>query len=72
MLGLISLIKYIHSFIHSLTHSLEDKIRYLLTLDNENTSKIVGKYTHLMSQREKRSSNQRVILLFLYEYYRML
>ena len=26
----------------------DDKIRYLLTLDKENTSKIVGKYIHLM------------------------
>ena len=31
----------------------EDKTRYLLTLENENTSKIVGKYTYLMFQKRK-------------------
>ena len=31
----------------------ENEIRYLLTLENENTSKIVGKYTYLMFQRRK-------------------
>ena len=32
----------------------EDKIRYLpLTLKNETTSKIVGKYTYLMFQKRK-------------------
>ena len=31
----------------------EDKIRYLLTLENETTSKIVGKYTYLMFQKRK-------------------
>ena len=31
----------------------DDKIRYLLTLDKENTSKIVGKYIHLMFQKRK-------------------
>ena len=31
----------------------EDKIKYLLTLENENTSKIVGKYTYLMFQKRK-------------------
>ena len=31
----------------------EDKIRYLLTLENESTSKIVGKYTYLMFQKRK-------------------
>ena len=31
----------------------EDKIRYSLTLENENTSKIVGKYTYLMFQKRK-------------------
>ena len=31
----------------------EDKIKYLLTLENEPTSKIVGKYTYLMFQRRK-------------------
>ena len=30
-----------------------DKIRNLLTLENENTSKIVGKYTYLMFQKRK-------------------
>ena len=31
----------------------EDRIRYLLTLENETTSKIVGKYTYLMFQKRK-------------------
>ena len=31
----------------------EDKIRYLLNLENETTSKIVGKYTYLMFQKRK-------------------
>ena len=31
----------------------EDKIRYLLTLENETTSKIVGKYTYLVFQKRK-------------------
>ena len=31
----------------------EGKIRYLLTLENETTSKIVGKYTYLMFQKRK-------------------
>ena len=31
----------------------ENEIRYLLTLENENTSKIVGKYTYLMFQKRK-------------------
>ena len=31
----------------------EDKIRYLLTLETETTSKIVGKYTYLMFQKRK-------------------
>ena len=31
----------------------EDKIKYLLTLENETTSKIVGKYTYLMFQKRK-------------------
>ena len=31
----------------------EGKIKYLLTLDNENTSKIIGKYIHLMFQKRK-------------------
>ena len=31
----------------------EDMIRYLLTLENETTSKIVGKYTYLMFQKRK-------------------
>ena len=31
----------------------EDKIRYLLTLENEITSKIVGKYTYVMFQKRK-------------------
>ena len=31
----------------------EDTIRYLLTLENETTSKIVGKYTYLMFQERK-------------------
>ena len=38
-----------YSFLANLSD--EDKIRYLLTLDNENTSKVVGKYTHLMFQK---------------------
>ena len=29
----------------------EDKIRYLLTLENETTSNMVGKYTYLMFQK---------------------
>ena len=32
----------------------EDKIRYLFTLDKENTSKIVGRYIHLMLQKRKK------------------
>ena len=32
----------------------DDKIRYLLTIDKENTSKIVGKYIHLMFQKRKK------------------
>ena len=31
----------------------EDKIRYLLTLINKTTSKIVGKYAYLMFQKRK-------------------
>ena len=31
----------------------EDKIRYLLTLENETTSKTVGKYTYSMFQKRK-------------------
>ena len=31
----------------------EDKIKYSLTLENETTSKIVGKYTYLMFQKRK-------------------
>ena len=31
----------------------EDKMRYLLTLENETTSKIVGKHTYLMLQKRK-------------------
>ena len=31
----------------------EGKILYLLTLENETTSKIVGKYTYLMFQKRK-------------------
>ena len=31
----------------------EDKVKYLLTLENENTSKLVGKYTYLMFQKRK-------------------
>ena len=31
----------------------EDKIKYLLTLENETTSKIIGKYTYLMFQKRK-------------------
>ena len=31
----------------------EDKIRYLLTLEKETTSKIEGKYTYLMFQKRK-------------------
>ena len=50
--------------------SEEDKIRYLLILDNENISKIVGKYTHLIFQkRKKRSSNQHVINELFYCFY---
>jgi len=30
----------------------EDKIRYLLTLENETTSKIAGKYTYLIFQKK--------------------
>ena len=52
----------IRNELHSLlsTHNVvfkslndEDKIRYLLTLENETTSKIVGKYTYLMFQKKK-------------------
>ena len=32
----------------------DDKSGYLLTLDKENTSKIVGKYIHLMFQKRKK------------------
>ena len=65
-------IKFIHSLTHSILHSLlsthdvvfkrlndEDKIRYLLTLENENTSKIVGKYTYLMFQKRKEILNSK-------------
>ena len=37
----------------------EDKIRYLLTLENEITSKIVGKYTYLMFQKRKEILNSK-------------
>ena len=30
-----------------------DKVRYLLTLENETTSKILGKYTYLIFQKRK-------------------
>ena len=50
----------LHSFLS--THDVvfktsngEDKIRYFLTLENETTSKIVGKYTYLMFQKRKES-----------------
>ena len=39
----------------------EDKIRYLLTLENETTSKIVGKYTYLMFQKRKDILNSNII-----------
>ena len=39
------------SFFTNLTD--EGKIKYLLTLGNENTSKIIGKYIHLMFQKRK-------------------
>ena len=32
----------------------EDKIRYLLTLENKTTSKIVGKYTYFINVSEKK------------------
>ena len=35
------------------TSNEEDKIRYFLTLENQTTSKIVGKYTYLMFQKRK-------------------
>ena len=31
----------------------EDKVRHLVTLENEMTSRIVGKYTYLMFQKRK-------------------
>ena len=46
-----SVISKTDSFFTNLTD--EDKIKYLLTLDNENTSKIIGKYIHLMFQKRK-------------------
>ena len=46
-----SVISKTDSFFTNLTD--EDKIKYLLTLDNENTSKIIGKYIHLMFQKKK-------------------
>ena len=46
-----SVISKTGSFFTNLTD--EDKIKYLLTLDNENTSKIIGKYIHLMFQKRK-------------------
>ena len=39
----------------------EDKIKYLLTLGNETTSKIVGKYTYLMFQKRKDIYIQNII-----------
>ena len=46
-----SVISKTDSFFTNLTD--EDKIKYLLTLDNENTSKIIGKYIHLMFQKKE-------------------
>ena len=39
----------------------DDKIRYLLTLDKENTSKIVGKYIHLMFQKRKKDPRIKIM-----------
>ena len=39
----------------------EDKIRYLLTLENKTTSKIVGKYTYLMFQKRKDILHSKII-----------
>lgn len=47
-----SLISKNNPFIANLSD--EDKISYLLTLDNEDTSKIVGKYANLMFQKRKK------------------
>ena len=44
-----SVISKTDSFFINLTDG--DKIKYLLTLDNENTSKIIGKYIRLMFQK---------------------
>ena len=41
-----------HDIVFKSLHN-EDKIRYLLILENETTSKIVGKYTYLMFQKRK-------------------
>ena len=44
--GLHSVISKTDSFFTNLTD--EDETKYLLTIHNENTSKIIGKYIHLM------------------------
>ena len=46
-----SVISKTDSFFTNLTD--KDKIKYLLALDNGNTSKIIGKYIHLMFQKRK-------------------
>ena len=46
-----SVISKTDSFFTNLTD--EDKIKYLLTLDNENNPKIIGKYIHLMFQKRE-------------------
>ena len=55
----------LHSFLS--THDVvfkasndEDKIRYLLTFENETTSKIVGKYTYFNVSEEKRHSKFKI------------
>ena len=43
-----SILSFQHTMLSVKSLNDEDKIRYLLTLENETTSKIVGNYTYLM------------------------
>ena len=48
-----SILSFQHTMLSVKSLNDEDKIRYLLTLENETTSKIEGKYTYLMFQKRK-------------------